>query len=125
MHDPQEHPNGTELEVSFISQDCHIIAATNLSYSCRASRGILETGSCSAYPFKSIVLPRLVIKQPESAWSWGHPEDEALFPPNPPYAIKRDFKNLFCQMVHLKNAASRCTWEGATDVGDGILPGGS
>lgn len=58
MHDPQEHPNGTELGVSFIFQDCHVIAATNLSYSCRteAQKGILETDSCSVCPFKPIVL---------------------------------------------------------------------
>lgn len=35
MHDPQEYPNRTELGVFFIFQDCHVIAATNLSYSCR------------------------------------------------------------------------------------------
>lgn len=44
--DSGEHPNGTELGVFFIFQNCHLIAASNLSYFCRAEpqRGISETG---------------------------------------------------------------------------------
>lgn len=36
-----------------------------------------------------------MIEQPETAWSWGHPEDEAPSPPNLPYAIKGDFQTSF------------------------------
>ena len=45
MQDSGELPNGTELGVFFIFQNCHLIAASNLSYFCRAEpqRG-LETG---------------------------------------------------------------------------------
>lgn len=64
-------------------------------------------------------------KQPETMWTCGHPEEETPSFPNLPYTIKGDSKPSFCPMFYLKNALARPTWEGATDVGDGILPGDS
>ena len=113
MHDPQEHLNGTELGVYFIFQDCHTIAATDLSYSCRKEPQRGKPGNWQLLSLSIQTYPAL-------------PRDKAtgdcLLQPTT-YKLRGTLKPL-CQMLSLKNAVPR-PGEGATEVGEGIRPGGN